>query len=581
MQKYFSHLKTLWQIFKPFRKYFYIQLGIVFISQVFSITISLLNSHLINALVAKNINTTLLILFVWGIVVILLNIITYAQNWVRERKLDQSVAQYLQEYSLKKILSLTVEQHIESHSAIKQQIISRGETAAENILGSFFTNIVPTILYTLVALATLAYYSVLLAITSIIIIIVLFAWSINFRKFHNPYVRKNRDNWTLNNKIRTEAFTHLVLAKLFGREDFFVEKYIDRRAIIVKHHSVTRTLAIKHMFKLFTVRGFSELVTLSIAVYLFLHGSFQVGTLYLVFSVCSRIYNNIDSFSSSLRDMPIWFLEVEKYIEAITMKPSFKEHGITTVPLTTTITFSNVSFFYPLSQDSVLEDVSFSIEPSKTTAFVGASGSGKSTIVKLLLRAYTYNKGSITIGDTELKEIDTTYLRERVGYVEQHVDLLDETVRENIVFGVKDGMKKIKEEKLEEIAHLARIDQFYHRLGEKRFNTVVGERGIKLSGGERQRVGIARAIIKNPDILIFDEATSSLDTENEKYVMDAINDVSQGKTTIIIAHRLSTVRDADKIIVMDKGTVAGEGTHDELMATNPIYQNLVAHQLSD
>jgi ATP-binding cassette subfamily B protein AbcA/BmrA len=159
------------------------------------------------------------------------------------------------------------------------------------------------------------------------------------------------------------------------------------------------------------------------------------------------------------------------------------------------------------------------------------------------------------------------------------VDLLDDTIRENIMIAVKDRDRSHALERLEEVAHLARIDQFYHRLGERKFDTFVGERGVKLSGGERQRVGIARAIIKDPEILIFDEATSSLDTENEAKVMEAINDVSKGKTTIIIAHRLSTVRDADKIIVMDKGKVVGEGTHSELLENNAVYQNLVAHQV--
>ena len=209
---------------------------------------------------------------------------------------------------------------------------------------------------------------------------------------------------------------------------------------------------------------------------------------------------------------------------------------------------------------------------------MGASGGGKSSLVKLLLRAYDYTTGSIKIGSTELRNFDYQSLRAHIGYVDQHVDLFDTSIKDNLLLGID---REVPDTELKDIAKKARITQFYDRLGELGLNTIIGERGIKLSGGERQRVGIARALIRNPDILIFDEATSALDTENESYISEAIDEASKGRTTIIIAHRLSTVRDADKIIVMDRGTVVAEGTHEELMSTSSHYQTLVAHQLSE
>lgn len=580
MKKYYSTVKRLWILFRPFHKHIYIQIGLVFLYQSLSIGTTVLNSHLINNLVVNQAVIAFSFLGLWAVVVLLMNLVFHFQNLWREKYLDQNVVQFLQEFSLKKILSLTVEQHIEDHSAIKLQTISKGETAADNIVGVIFTSILPTVLYTTVAVGTLLFYKPLLGGISILVIIILLFWSYRFRVFHNPFVRTNRDNWIEQNKLRTEAFTHLTLAKLFGRESFFIKKYIEKRAKIVEHHLLTRELATKHTFKRSNFQDLAELFSLGIAAALFLQGSFAIGTLYLVLSLSSRVYYNMHSFSSALRDLPVWFLEVEKYLEVIDKTASFDELGSRKINFDSPILFKDVSFSYPKSESPVLDGVSFALDQHKTTAIVGASGSGKSTITKLILRAYDYQGGSILVGGKDLKEIDAHTLREHIGYVEQHVDLLDETIRENILFGVKEKERTIAEKRIEDIARHARIDQFYHRLGEKRFDTVVGERGIKLSGGERQRVGIARAIIKDPEILIFDEATSSLDAENEKYVMEAINDVSKGKTTIIIAHRLSTVRNADKIIVMDKGKVVGEGTHDELMQTSPVYQSLVAHQLS-
>ena len=580
MQKYYASLKRLWRLFEPFHKNIYLQIGTVFAVQLLSIGTTVLNSHLINSLVVSHFLYAAIFFCSWVVVALVMDYLSFIQDMRQEKYLSQNIQQYLEEYSLKKILSLTVEQHVEDHSAIKIQTISKGEGSAENIISTIFTNILPTVLYTIIAVITLSWYSPFLGLLGVIVIVITFVWSYRFRIFHNPIVRINRDNWIDQNRTRVEAFTHLTLAKYFAQESFFIKKYLDKRSKTVAHHIYTRKLAVWHRFTRNSFLSVAEMGSLGIAAILFSKGIFPIGTLYLVFTVSARAYNNITSLSNALRDLPIYFLDVEKYLEVIDKTPSFNERGVKTVSLDGPIRFTNVSFSYPKSTSPVLHDVSFVINQHQITAIVGVSGGGKSTITKILLRAYEYS-GSVTIGGTELRDIDANTLREHVGYVEQHVDLLDDTIKENILFGVTSYGRKLAENNLEHIASLSRIDQFYHRLGDKKFETVVGERGIKLSGGERQRVGIARSIIKNPDILIFDEATSSLDTENEKYVMEAINNVSRGKTTIIIAHRLSTVKGADKIIVMDKGTVVGEGTHIELMQNSSAYQNLIAHQLSN
>jgi ABC-type multidrug transport system fused ATPase/permease subunit len=224
-----------------------------------------------------------------------------------------------------------------------------------------------------------------------------------------------------------------------------------------------------------------------------------------------------------------------------------------------------------------LDGVSFRIEPGQTVAFVGESGAGKSTLVNALIRAQDPEKGQIVVDGNDLRVIDLKYFRESIGFVNQDVSLFDHTLRYNITYGLNGRAARITDHELHAVAEMSCVSGFFDRL-EKGFDTVIGERGVKLSGGERQRVGIARALVKEPGILIFDEATSNLDSGNESVIQESIDRASQGRTTIIIAHRFSTIRKVDKVIVLDKGKVAGCGTHQELYLTCEPYRHLAMKQ---
>jgi ABC-type multidrug transport system fused ATPase/permease subunit len=242
------------------------------------------------------------------------------------------------------------------------------------------------------------------------------------------------------------------------------------------------------------------------------------------------------------------------------------------------VTFQNVAFTYPTRKEiQVLKDVSFKASFGQKIAIVGPSGAGKSTISSLLLRFYDIESGSILIDDKNIYEYDLENLRGNMSIVPQDVILFGGSIRENIAYGKPDAT----EEEIWNAAKQANALNFVNGFPEK-FETIVGERGIKLSGGQRQRIAIARALLKNPSILILDEATSSLDSESEKLVQEALETLMEGRTSIIIAHRLSTIRNADTILVLDNGVVAEQGTHKELIEIeNGIYKNLSNLQFRD
>lgn len=579
MKKYFLITLRLWKLLSGFHKHFYLQFGSTVIQQLINVSAVILTSKMLDAVITKNTHLIPWLILIFFIVNIIRNRIGYYTEINNLKYINNAVQQFLEEYSFKRIFNLNAFQYAEGHSAIKLQVINRGESAVEQIISNVVTTILPSVSQVVFSIVAISFYSKSLAIWCLVTLVAVVMWSNKFANFHRPFVKKSIENWDIQRKIRSEAFQHLTLIKLLSAEIHYLKKYLKNRLEITKYATMVGTLSLKHDYSRGIVLQTSRAISTVIIFILAVNSLITVGGIYALWNWINDAYGTITSLVQNIRQLPLRFSELEKYLEIVDTYPIFNEHGKKDISFTEDIIFSDVYFSYPQGVNPVFKKLSFTIPTNKITAFVGSSGSGKSTIIKLLMRVYDYTDGYIHVGEHDLKEIDAKYLREKIGYVEQHVDLFDDTIKENILLGVHEDALKEAETKLEDIAHKARIDQFYHRLGDAKFETILGERGIKLSGGERQRVGIARAIIKNPEILIFDEATSSLDSENEKYVMEAINDVSKGKTTIIIAHRLSTIRNADKIIVMDKGEVVGTGTHDELMQNSPHYKNLVEHQV--
>ncbi|MBS8266478.1 ABC transporter ATP-binding protein [Mesobacillus boroniphilus] len=307
------------------------------------------------------------------------------------------------------------------------------------------------------------------------------------------------------------------------------------------------------------------------------NGTMSTGALIAFLLYLFQIIMPITSFAMFFTQLQKAKGATERIIEILDQPLEEGQEGIETDISNLPITIDNVSFAYS-EDEPVIEGVSLDAQPGQMVAFVGPSGGGKTTMFGLIERFYEPTKGEIRIGDTPIQKLSLSSWRNQIGYVSQESAMMAGTIRENLYYGLENG-DKIPDERLWEVAKMAYADQFIADFP-KGLDTEVGERGVKLSGGQRQRIAIARAFLRDPKILMMDEATASLDSQSEGIVQQALTRLMEGRTTFVIAHRLSTIVNADKIVFIEKGRVTGIGTHQELIQTHDLYREFAQQQLA-
>ncbi|MCD2452624.1 ATP-binding cassette domain-containing protein [Methylicorpusculum oleiharenae] len=415
----------------------------------------------------------------------------------------------------------------------------------------------------------------------IVVIVPLVIFPIIFFGRKVRYLSKiNQDSIAQSSAIAGETLNAIHLVQAYVLETYHSSRFND--SVATAFSTARRRLkarALLSAFALFIV--FSAIMTVIwIGARFVMAGQLTVGELSQFMMYAIIVASNTASLSEVWGDVQRAAGAMERILQLLNQLPALKrvEHPKVMNPLTIDrIQFDRVYFSYPSrSEHYALEDFSLMIEPGETVALVGPSGAGKSTVFQLLLRFYDTQHGSIRLGGTNIAEADIDQLRRSIGIVPQDTVIFAADVMENIRMGKLDAT----DAEIKAAAKAAAADEFISHLPDG-YDTFLGERGIRLSGGQRQRIAIARAILKNPPILLLDEATSALDAESEKWVQAAMEQVMKNRTTLVIAHRLATVLNADRIVVMDKGKIVANGTHQELLKQGGLYARLAALQFGD
>lgn len=594
-------LKRICGLYKPFRKQFGIIFLFIAITQALELVTPYVAGKTFDALGKKGpsfvpIQMLIVLGFVLGII---RKFSGHRKDKYEVLNLDFRLTEYFSKKALEKLLSMSVGQHLAQNSGLVRSIVTRGQQA----LVSFAT----TMLYQAIPMSEEAIFAMIaLTIVNPFLGSVVIGGGVAYVTI-GLYLNKRfakrlqKLDWQGNkdDELYDELLKNITVIQLNGQEERILKEYTAQIGQTARAQEEIWSAYSNIAFWRGMVAPIVTFFVLSIGGWHVFHEHGSIGTFFIFMMWTATALSKLNQFAPLHRQCAQMIIAIKKYFAVLKIVPDVKTiANPIRKQVEGKLEFRNVFFEYPdlaLSQrildeedeagympsederGHALRGISFTIESGERVAFVGESGAGKSTITHLLLRAYDPTEGQVLVDGSDVRLLDLVEWRCAIGFVEQEVRLLDLTLKENILFGLNGEAKNFPLEEFEVILRTTRLDQL--RLGKRGFDTKVGERGVRLSGGERQRVGIARALAKNPKVLIFDEATSSLDAKNERLIKQTVDQASVGRTTIIIAHRLSTVRNADRIFVLDKGQIVGVGKHEELLETCPTYAELVREQM--
>jgi ATP-binding cassette, subfamily B, bacterial len=415
-----------------------------------------------------------------------------------------------------------------------------------------------------------------LALFALIPVPLLLFWGLTYgRKMKSGFRTVRKRIADINSSVENSV-QGIRVVKSYANENREIDKFstVNNNFRVAKE-VMYRLMAIFHGGMSF-LTDFYYLFVIGAGCWLLFHDKLDLADLLTFTLYINFILNPINRLVNFVEQFQQGSAAFERFVEIMDIEPEIRDkpNAIALKNTRGEVHLQQLSFRYTDTTDWILNDIDLNIPAGKTIALVGESGAGKSTLVSLIPRFYEIQQGKITIDGTNVMDIQQRSLRENIGIVQQNIFLFDTTIRENILY----GNPSANEEELMDAARKANIYDFIDTLPDK-FDTLVGERGVKLSGGQKQRISIARAFLKNPPILIFDEATSSLDSESEEHIQNAMEELAKDRTTIIIAHRLSTVRNADQIYVLKSGSLIESGTHQELMEQKKYYHSLYTRNL--
>jgi len=491
------------------------------------------------------------------------------------RGISQDIEHSLRTETFENVLSLDMKYFENKSSGRLMAILNDDVNQLERFLDTGANKLLQTATTVIVIGGTFLYISPLIATFAFIPIPIIIFGSFKFTStIASRYERIRESIETLNSNL-SNSISGILNVKSFTRESKELER-IETSSNEVKsanYHAIKLSAAFIPIIRVAILFGFTA--TLLIGGFLALDGEIKVATYSVLLFITQRLLWPLTELGDTF---DLYQRAMASFNRIFSLKNESSEIGngdLEFKKLENKIELKDVSFSY-VENFNVLNNVDLTIKAGQTTAIVGSTGSGKSTLIKLLLRLYEINNGSISYDTNSLKDIELSSLREKIGLVSQDVFLFEGTVIENIAYGDLNA----SESEVWNAAQKSEADEFINNLPQKE-KTIVGERGQKLSGGQRQRISIARAILKNPEILILDEATSSVDNETEAAIQRSLDILKKDRTVIVIAHRLSTVRNADIIYVLENGSVVESGNHESLLDVEGVYSKLWSVQTGE